>query len=92
MPKADPATYDYIFVGDTPEDFPQPPIASRLNPGDELALPTPVEHARLEPTPATRKRLDAERKAAEAARDDSSAATETTTTAADQTPASPAKE
>jgi len=38
----------YRFTGTAPEDFPAPPIARRLEPGDELDVDEPVEHARLE--------------------------------------------
>ena len=38
------------FTGLTEEDFPEPPIARRLQPGDivEYDADEPVEHARLE--------------------------------------------
>jgi hypothetical protein len=65
MPKADAPTYRYRFAGDVPEDFPQPPIARRLEPGDEVEANRPIDHARLEPTPETVKQLVADRKAAE---------------------------
>ena len=43
--KAD--VYRYKFLGLDPEDFPVPPLARRLFPGDVVELPEPVEHARL---------------------------------------------
>lgn len=49
----------YRFTGATEEDFPAPPIARRLHPGEIIEVPEPVEHARLElieePPPKTRK-------------------------------------
>lgn len=44
-------TYRYRFTGLAEEDFPAlppPVIARRLQPGDEIELQEPVEHARLE--------------------------------------------
>lgn len=43
-------THRFRFTGLTEEDFPDPPIARRLQPGDvvEYEAPEPVEHARLE--------------------------------------------
>ena len=38
----------YRFTGPEPEDFPAPPIARRLHPGDVIEVDEPVEHARLE--------------------------------------------
>jgi hypothetical protein len=38
----------YRFTGRTPEDFPAPPIARRLEPGDEVETDEAVSHARLE--------------------------------------------
>ena len=38
----------YRFTGRTPEDFPAPPIARRLEPGDEVETDEEVSHARLE--------------------------------------------
>lgn len=38
----------YRFTGTEPEDFSAPPIARRLNPGDEIDIAEPVDHARLE--------------------------------------------
>ncbi len=39
----------YRFTGTTEEDFPEPPIARTLQPGDEVDTGrTPIEHARLE--------------------------------------------
>lgn len=38
----------YRFTGPEPEDFPAPPIARRLFPGDVFDVAEPVEHARLE--------------------------------------------
>jgi hypothetical protein len=40
--------YRYVFTGTEPEDFPSPPIACRLFPGDEVEVDEPVDHARLE--------------------------------------------
>lgn len=46
----------YRFTGAEPEDFPAPPIARRLSPGDVVEVDEPVEHARLElVSPKTRK-------------------------------------
>ncbi len=50
----------YRFTGSEPEDFPSPPIARRLYPGDVVETDEPVEHARLEliPEPKPRKTAD----------------------------------
>jgi hypothetical protein len=77
-------TYAYTFTGPEPEDFPAPPLARRLEPGDVVELPEPVEHARLEPTDETRKQLAKEQKAA--------ARAVSADSAAEPPPASPAKE
>ncbi len=47
----------YRFVGPSEEDFPEPPIARRLQPGEVVEVPTEIVHAWLElvPVPATRK-------------------------------------
>lgn len=53
MPKtAEPETWRYRFTGLDPEDFPTPPLARRLQPGDVVELPEPVEHPRLKPLSA----------------------------------------
>ncbi len=44
--------YRYRFVGAEPEDFPAPPVARTLQPGEEIEASEPVEHARLELIPA----------------------------------------
>lgn len=53
----------YKFVGAAPEDFPAPPIARTLQPGDVIDVAEEVEHVRLEllpdPKPA-RKAADKE--------------------------------
>ena len=43
-------TFRQTFIGLEPEDFPAPPIARRLHPGDvvEYEADEPVQHARLE--------------------------------------------
>lgn len=38
----------YRFTGVEPEDFPVPPIARRLHPGDVIETDEPIEHVRLE--------------------------------------------
>ena len=47
----------YRFIGESEEDFPAPPLARRLFPGDEIEADEPVLHARLElvTDPKTRK-------------------------------------
>lgn len=40
-------TYRYAFDGAGDEDFPEPPIARTLTPGDEVETEAPVEHPRL---------------------------------------------
>ena len=42
-------TFRQTFIGLEPEDFPSPPIARRLHPGDvvEYEADEPVQHARL---------------------------------------------
>jgi hypothetical protein len=52
-------TYRYTFTGPEPEDFPAPPIARRLEPGDVIEVPERVEHARLEPVPELKTRKKA---------------------------------
>lgn len=52
-------THRYRFTGLIAEDFPAPPIARQLQPGDEIELPEPVEHARLEPIPPPKTRKTA---------------------------------
>lgn len=51
-------TIRQTFTGTTEEDFPEPPIARRLQPGDvvEYEADAPVEHARLEPIEARKPR------------------------------------
>ena len=88
MPKADAPTYRYRFTGDVPEDFPAPPIARRLKPGDLVEADRAIDHARLEPTPETAKQLAADRKAQERAAQQEAA----TAPAAGDQPASPTEE
>lgn len=47
------ATHRQRFTGLSAEDFPAPPIARRLQPGDvvEYEADEPIEHARLELVP-----------------------------------------
>jgi len=49
----------YRFTGTTEEDFPVPPIARRLYPGDVVETEEPVEHARLELLPEKSKKTAA---------------------------------
>lgn len=42
-------TYRYVFDGAGDEDFPEPPIARTLRPGDEIETDIPVDHPRLVP-------------------------------------------
>lgn len=43
--------FTYRFTGPIEEDFPEPPIARRLQPGEVIEVPTEIVHARLEMVP-----------------------------------------
>lgn len=59
----------YRFVGPTEEDFPDPPIARRLQPGEVIEVPTEVVHAWLELVPPPRPRKTADEPATTAKED-----------------------